>query len=339
MKSIWKEFLRAAGVFLLAAFMLNPIAAEAADNSGALNVDSEAVLTLTLQENGNAVQGAEFSIYRVEKLDDAGNYSSVVPGISGSLISADMSSFDMSSAADTYRTAVDQNQIAASQTATTGTDGTCTFTPFSSDQFGVYLVVETGKTGTAEQYSTTEPFLITLPKWENGGWKYQVDASPKIHVNEKSVFSIRAAKFDENGNYLKGAVLAVYEAVSQKQIARWTTGAEDYVLNLEPGSYRLEEVKTPDDTKYEKASPIEFTVNTQGNVLIDGKMQEDARLVMIDRIKPVETVTTHKTVNNTNTKAASVVKTGDTSMLWLWAFLLIASGICILTIARYKHNK
>ena len=60
---------------------------------------------------------------------------------------------------------------------TIGADGTA---GFSGLEEGIYLVVQTKAANGYEMFS---PFLVSLPMRENGQWKYQVEAMPKIEVS------------------------------------------------------------------------------------------------------------------------------------------------------------
>ena len=51
---------------------------------------------------------------------------------------------------------------------------------FSGLAEGIYLVVQTKAANGYEMFS---PFLVSLPMRENGQWKYQVEAMPKIEVS------------------------------------------------------------------------------------------------------------------------------------------------------------
>lgn len=62
-------------------------------------------------------------------------------------------------------------------TQTIGADGTA---GFSDLEEGIYLVVQTKA---ANGYEMFAPFLVSLPMRENGQWKYQVEAMPKIEVS------------------------------------------------------------------------------------------------------------------------------------------------------------
>ena len=60
---------------------------------------------------------------------------------------------------------------------TIGADGTA---GFSGLEEGIYLVVQTKAANGYEMFS---PFLVSLPMRENGQWKYQMEAMPKIEVS------------------------------------------------------------------------------------------------------------------------------------------------------------
>lgn len=61
---------------------------------------------------------------------------------------------------------------------TTGVDGNAVF-KLSRDDAGMYLVVETAKTGTAAKYETVSPFLVSAPLASDGTWTYNVVVQPK----------------------------------------------------------------------------------------------------------------------------------------------------------------
>ena len=54
---------------------------------------------------------------------------------------------------------------------------------FKTVNIGMYLVEQTGKTGTAAGYTTFAPFLISIPSVaENGSLIYEVECLPKTGV-------------------------------------------------------------------------------------------------------------------------------------------------------------
>lgn len=72
---------------------------------------------------------------------------------------------------------------AASGRGTTDTDGTAVFTGLSA---GMYLVTETGKSGTAAGYESFIPFLVSVPEAvksaDGNAWNVSVAAEPKTAV-------------------------------------------------------------------------------------------------------------------------------------------------------------
>ena len=50
---------------------------------------------------------------------------------------------------------------------------------------GIYLVVQTGAIGEAENYTTMLPFLVMVPRFENGVWNYNVNTKPKPAIKRE----------------------------------------------------------------------------------------------------------------------------------------------------------
>lgn len=71
-------------------------------------------------------------------------------------------------------------EIGASAVGVTQTIGADGMAGFSGLEEGIYLVVQTKAANGYEMFS---PFLVSLPMRENGQWKYQVEAMPKIEVS------------------------------------------------------------------------------------------------------------------------------------------------------------
>ena len=53
---------------------------------------------------------------------------------------------------------------------------------FNDLSFGMYLVVETSKSGVAEKYESFKPFIVCVPLASEGAWKYNVVSDPKTVV-------------------------------------------------------------------------------------------------------------------------------------------------------------
>lgn len=174
-------------VFMMCGGLLS---VQAADYSG-IRIDNSKSCTLTIKFlDGNSEQttsrkpidGAEFSLYLVQDLTSSGTYEST-----SDYSSANVKPYNqLKTAAEITRAAsrfaeVAKDKSPAYTAQTTDSNGITEFSGIDSDHFGLYLVVETGKSGTAENYTTCAPFLVMVPYYdsENLGWEYDVLAEPK----------------------------------------------------------------------------------------------------------------------------------------------------------------
>ncbi len=78
-----------------------------------------------------------------------------------------------------------QNSIVPDDTENIGADGTAAFKNLSA---GLYLLVQTEP---SEGYSSVNPFLVSMPYYEDGQYKYSVDTYPKTGpVKERHYYDI-----------------------------------------------------------------------------------------------------------------------------------------------------
>ena len=139
-------------------------------------------LSLTFQHGDKAIDGAEITITYVMGINlDLGRYYPVgdLTAIYGEEVDFDdVPAIGLASMA----TEIAGNKAKPKENTkkTTGADGTVTFDKL---EMGMYLIEETGKSGTASKYSTFEPFLITVPAVkEDGTYLYQVSCMPKTQA-------------------------------------------------------------------------------------------------------------------------------------------------------------
>ena len=78
--------------------------------------------------------------------------------------------------ADKAAAIVEKNKIKGAKTVTTTAQGTA---PFGTLPYGIYLVVQTGATGTAKDYYDFDPFFISVPSLEEDRIVYNVVVDPK----------------------------------------------------------------------------------------------------------------------------------------------------------------
>lgn len=127
--------------------------------------------------------------------------------------------------------------------------------------------------------------------------------------NEKVEGGFNIGKKDTNGSYLAGAKLKLYKtsAPNDSPVTILTTEAATTIEVVESnpkpekneivaGSYTLEETDAPDG--YQKADPITFDVDENGNVTnVKGGLFENGELVMVDKVEEAVSVTIYKRKN------------------------------------------
>lgn len=137
-----------------------------------------------------ALDGATFSVYRVAdmEVENGGPHHTVIKPFD-SLAKTEGGNdvtFDGMTEKESNIFAKKANKLAkeADAEGTTDSNG---FAKIEIQEKGMYLVAETGKTGTAAKYTDAEPFLVSVPLAEEQGdtvqWQYSVTAMPKTAVN------------------------------------------------------------------------------------------------------------------------------------------------------------
>lgn len=150
--------------------------------SGPQTTDEECSIKLTFSHNSTKIDGAKITLTRVMGVNmDLGRY---YPEGGLASIYGDEMDFDdvpaigLSSIATEI--AQSKSKPKAAATLTTDANGQVLFKDLN---MGMYLVEQTGKSGTAEKYSTFSPFLITIPAVaEDGSIIYQIDCLPKTQT-------------------------------------------------------------------------------------------------------------------------------------------------------------
>lgn len=163
---------------------------------------------------------------------------------------------------------------------------------------------------------------------------------------------VKFAKVDENGDPLPGAVLTLTDLTAGTQVARWTTGAEPYVITgwTEDGAalvaghtYVLHEESAPDG--YETAADITFVFNADGSIPDHGYHT----IQMEDKPKtPPPSPTPSAPPPGSTPPPADTppgnpppdrVQTGDSPWMWAWLALGIACLCGAAGTALYYHRR
>lgn len=115
---------------------------------------------------------------------------------------------------------------------------------------------------------------------------------------------VEIEKKDGKDNILKGAVLELYNS-NKELVESWTSTEERHKIFLNPGRYVVKEKEAPKG--YEKAEEIEFYVDINDKIRVEGKEVE--KIELIDRIKKYKYTVNHydkitKELLETQTKEA-----------------------------------
>lgn len=102
-------------------------------------------------------------------------------------------------------------------------------------------------------------------------------------------YTVNIIKTDLKNNILKGATLTIKNS-SGTEMETWISDDQAKSIELKPGKYQIEEKNAPEG--YEVSDKIiEFVVNSDGNVLIDGIIKENNNIYFQNTPKPIQVPT------------------------------------------------
>ena len=130
-------------------------------------------ITVTMHAGETVVSGGTLTLFRVgEVFEEDGNFSFRPTGDFSACGDSleDVQSPELAAKLADYA----RSNGAEGTTETVGTDGTARF---ENLEIGLYLLVQEKA---ADGYQKANPFLVTIPKTEDGEYVYTVDASPKV---------------------------------------------------------------------------------------------------------------------------------------------------------------
>ncbi len=194
-KKILGLLLIAVAVTLL--FPLHALAAKSVD------LTKSGELSLSYQDNGTPLSGAEFSIYLLASVDEAGKLT-VTEEFAGYHVDFGAGN-DTKTLASTLEGYVLRDHIKPTDRGTTDSNGTLSF-PTGEEKLtlGLYLVL-----GSRYQQNDTvydpQPFLVTLPTFEGDTPYYHVTVTPKFEAydtpSEKDTVTRKVLKiWKDEGN-------------------------------------------------------------------------------------------------------------------------------------------
>lgn len=139
--------------------------------------DRSGSVSVKMEYDGQTVSGGSMALYRVGDVSvEDGNYSFI---LNASFADSQVSLEDIQSdqAAKDLAAYAEENGISA-ETKRIGSDGTVTF---RNQKAGLYLMVQTEA---ADGFLPADPFLVSVPVSEDGVYLYDVDASPKMELEQ-----------------------------------------------------------------------------------------------------------------------------------------------------------
>ena len=148
----------------------------------------DASLLLTMQYTSKGVtkpiSGVKATAYQVASLDENINFYTLQPEFTSLDVDFNkgLDAETATKAANTAMQIVEKNKLKGTE-STSIANGSL---PFGQLPYGVYLVMQTGATGTAEQYNNFTPFLISVPQLTANDIVYDVQVMPKTTLKPET---------------------------------------------------------------------------------------------------------------------------------------------------------
>lgn len=211
------------------------------------SVQQDASLTVAFEKEGSNVKidGASISVYKVADLDFVQNQAqyTLVPEYESFREIDDKwndVTFDGMTAEESNALAKEMAKTATKAVSSGVTDENGLFN-VGNLPAGMYLVGQTGKSGTAEEYKAFDPFLVSVPLYdkESQMWVRDVTAQPKTTVEKMPEEKPQDA--DNNG----GSSTTANESGSSTTN---TSKSGSSSTNLEDGRKTATRTKTGDPT-------------------------------------------------------------------------------------------
>ncbi len=114
------------------------------------------------------------------------------------------------------------------------------------------------------------------------------------------------SKEDVAGKELPGATMSI-SVKNGEEVSRWVSTSEKNVVTLAPGYYTLTELTAPNG--YLKAQSIDFTLDTEGKVTVDGNPVSE--VVMVDEYASHDVIISKVDAANNKELAGAVLKVTD----------------------------
>lgn len=160
---------------LLLAWVLVCIMSSSVFAQEAVNLRKQGSIEITMQKDGTAIPGGIMNLYQVAKVQQDGTdysfkltgaftaYGKEMENIESAELAQELANYAQNSAG--RKKAIDENGVVK----------------FTELPCGLYLLIqETAASG----YEKAVPFLVSVPMKEDGAYVYDVDASPKVELEQ-----------------------------------------------------------------------------------------------------------------------------------------------------------
>lgn len=141
------------------------------------DLDRTGEISVTMKEDGKTVPGGSLTLYRVgEVVENDGDYAfALVEELDNTGIV--LNDLQSASLAEKLAKEVKDSKLTGA-TQTIDGNGKAVFEEL---ELGLYLAVQNKA---ASGYEKADPFLITLPMYDGEAYQYEVDASPKVQLEQ-----------------------------------------------------------------------------------------------------------------------------------------------------------
>ncbi len=141
------------------------------------DLDRTGEISVTMKEDGKTVPGGSLTLYRVgEVVENDGDYAfALVEELDNTGIV--LNDLQSASLAEKLAEEVKDSKFTGA-TQTIDGNGKAVFEDL---ELGLYLAVQNKA---ASGYEKADPFLITLPMYDGEAYQYEVDASPKVQLEQ-----------------------------------------------------------------------------------------------------------------------------------------------------------
>ena len=142
--------------------------------------DKDKSLNITYMYGPEAIDGASISIYKFSDLTVHNGNATYSLSEDFKELSTDLTEMNTKDSVDIAKK-LNLSKVKPVKTAVTDKTGTVNFDKIEP---GMYIVVQTGRAGTAAEYEKFGNYIVSVPLADNGKWIDKVDCFPKTTTSK-----------------------------------------------------------------------------------------------------------------------------------------------------------